>query len=158
MLSRKFRCHEIFAGADTLSNQHSYTDVVEQTSWQIPFDSVKVDGKVLPLPDDFRQVAHFDSGTSFVIGPLTAIAAAYARIAGSERKNMVDYPDFDTYSIPCDTKVHLSLSFSGKEWAMNPADLVGAPQGKGKDGKEHCMGTLIGVDKGTPITSWLIGE
>lgn len=137
----------------------SYINVTSQDDWEISLDSAKINGKALAFPNTAKG-AIVDSGSSFIAGPSSTVDALYAQIPGAQRDTTdALFRDFDLWSLPCDTNARVSLSFGGNEWSIQPEDLIQEPVGKGKDGKEHCVGAFIGLSSGNDhLGSWLIGE
>lgn len=147
----------VFARPDTFSSACSYINVIPNSGWSIPLESIKLDGKVIRLPNTATD-ATIDSGTALLVAPRSVTTAVYAQIPGSERRTENVDPSTDVYSIPCDISVRVSLGFGGKDWVIDPADITTEAVGKGKEGKEHCIGAIFGLSEDAGLASWIIGE
>lgn len=115
-------------------------------AWSVRFPSLSVDGKAVPLPNETYAI--LDSGTTLVYGPPGTVADLWARVPGAT-------PNGDgTWGLDCDrTDIHASFSFAGRDWDIDPTDLVYRNDQTGK-----CFGAIVynlGMSGLRP--HWLIG-
>ncbi|KAK3315330.1 aspartic peptidase domain-containing protein [Apodospora peruviana] len=120
----------------------SYTNVASSAGgdWAVPMDDMGFDGKGIGIKG---RLAYIDTGTSFVFGPPSDVAAIHKLIPGASSKDGV------TYEVPCDINKPITISFSGVSYAVSPKDWV---SGSG----DKCTSNFYGheVVKG----SWLLGD
>ncbi|GAB1312963.1 hypothetical protein MFIFM68171_03173 [Madurella fahalii] len=111
--------------------------------WAIPLAGVGANGKPSGVTN---RLAYIDTGTSFVFAPPDDLAALFKLIPGATSYKNGDYVE---YKVPCNTKLPISLTFSGVTYDISPADWV---VGKG----DHCISRLYGyeIKQGT----WLLGD
>lgn len=76
--------------------------------------------------------------------------AIHAAIPGA----MMESTDSGSFSIPCTTKVSLSMTFGGTEFAIDPRDYVGDPI---DDSKSQCLSNISGQQVGTD-SQFLLGD
>ncbi|KZO96681.1 acid protease [Calocera viscosa TUFC12733] len=88
----------------------------------------------------------FDTGTSYLYGPLNDVRNIYAQIPGS-----VENPDQSFY-IPCDASASVAFTFGGQNFSIDPRDLVTF-----QATASNMCATTIGGSGGNP-TSWLLGD
>ncbi|KAF7789586.1 hypothetical protein EIP86_000532 [Pleurotus ostreatoroseus] len=70
--------------------------------------------------DKSKTLSLFDTGTSLGYMPKYYFDAIYSDIKGSTKLDGAD----GIYSIPCDTKLNVSMVFNGTEYPINPLDLT----------------------------------
>ena len=135
---------EISFGAlneDKYEGDITYADVISDDSWAVTLDDVVVDGNSAGLTG---KTAYLDTGTTYAFAPPDQVRTLFSKIAGASSS------DGTTYTIPCDSKVPVAFTFSGKSWDVSMADLISAPV----NGK--CTANIFGMEivKG----SWLLGD
>jgi hypothetical protein len=111
--------------------------------WEIPLDGVKYDGKDAAIQSGVTTI--IDSGTSFMMLPLSDAQAIHKLIAGSVN-------DGETFSIPCSTNKVLSLTFGGKSYTISPKDYVGELLSG-----TTCSSNIVGRTTFSS-TQWLVGD
>ncbi|KAL8681548.1 MAG: hypothetical protein Q9186_002364 [Xanthomendoza sp. 1 TL-2023] len=123
----------------------SFTGIVEGASrWEIPIDSVEVDGVSCTSTG---RTAIIDTGTSFMLVPPADAEELHGRIPTSEK-------DGETYHIPCSSKTPIQLKFSGVSYDILPADYVGSPL---EDRRSMCTSNIIGRQP-FEHKQWLVGD
>ncbi|KAI5862362.1 acid protease [Durotheca rogersii] len=121
----------------------TYTSLRSTDSWAIPMDDVLYGGE----PAGVRgRVAFIDTGTTFVFGPPADVRALYSLIPGSSTTD-----NGQTYTVPCDSNVPVSFSFSGQRWDALAKDFTTK---KNADG--ICFGNIYGLE--FVPGAWLIGD
>ncbi|KZT59149.1 acid protease [Calocera cornea HHB12733] len=113
--------------------------------WRTTVDDVTVAGQSLATLTSKSVI--FDTGTSFLNGPLNDVRNIYERIPGA-----VENPD-DSFSIPCDTNAVVAFNFGGRSFAMDSRDLISYPLSTASN---LCAAT-IGVNSGSPAY-WTFGD
>ncbi|KAI1083922.1 acid protease [Whalleya microplaca] len=124
------------------SGDVSYTTIGSKNSWAIPMDDVSYGGKSAGVKN--RQ-AYIDTGTSFAFGPPADVKALYDLIPDSSSSDKGV-----SYTVPCNSDVLVSFSFSGKSWNVSSKDFTGAPNGNGV-----CTGNVYGMEYVSG--AWLLG-
>lgn len=138
-----------FGGVDETkyTGDISFTNVQspekEAGEWAIPLAGVGANGKPAGVAN---RLAYIDTGTSFVFAPPDDLAALFKLVPGATSYRNGDYVE---YRVPCNTKLPISLTFSGVRYDISPADWV---VGRG----DHCISRLYGYEirEGT----WLLGD
>ncbi|KAJ7039581.1 acid protease [Mycena alexandri] len=113
-----------FGGLDNTKFDPSTLVTVNCTDngFYIPvLDGITVNGASLTL---LGTHAIMDTGTSLLVAPKQDAAAIHAKIPGAKLQNS------GQYSVPCNTAASVALKFGGKEFAINPKDLVFASGGR----------------------------
>jgi hypothetical protein len=110
--------------------------------WELPIDSASVNGKQANIQSGVTAI--LDSGTSFMLLPPSDADAINLQIPGVVK-------DGETYMIPCDSSVPISLTFGGKAYNVDPQNYVGGQN----DGA--CTSNIAGHQAFGP-TQWLLGD
>ncbi|AEO71657.1 7c19c3c8-7c8f-41d9-9482-bed2de39df57 [Thermothielavioides terrestris] len=139
-----------FGGVDAAkyTGDISYTDIQspekEAGEWAIPFGGVGFNGKSATITS---TIAYIDSGTSFVFAPPDDLAALFKLVPGASSFESGGYVE---YQIPCDTKLPISVTFSGVSYDISPEDWVV------KINDTSCISRIYGyeIKKG----AWLLGD
>lgn len=122
----------------------SYTKAVaDDGMWEIPCDGAAVDGKDLGLKG---KTAILDTGTSYVLLPPADAKILHAQIPGSASVG-------ETFTLPCDAKIPIQITFSGIKYEIQPKDYVGKPDATGKT----CASNIIG-HQSFGVNTWLLGD
>ncbi|KAF5596880.1 hypothetical protein FPCIR_3872 [Fusarium pseudocircinatum] len=127
---------------DKYSGKITYTSIGEDNDWAIKIDDMGYNGKKA----DIGGIRSFiDTGTSFMFGSPDNVKKLHALIDGAQSS------DGTTYTVPCDSKGNLTVTFSGVDYVISPKDWVSPPN---KDGK--CTSNVYGFEvvKG----AWLLGD
>ncbi|KAI0011700.1 aspartic peptidase domain-containing protein [Xylariaceae sp. FL0662B] len=120
----------------------SYTPIGSKNSWAIPMDGISYGDKSAGVKD---RLAYIDTGTSFAFGPPDDVKALYDLIPDSSSSDKGQ-----SYTVPCDSDVPVSFSFSGKSWNVSSKDFTSAPNGNGV-----CLGNVYGMEYVSG--AWLLG-
>ncbi|KAJ7220032.1 acid protease [Mycena pura] len=113
-----------FGGVDETKFDPSTAVTIDSTSngfWLTALGGVSVNGGDVSINS---TVALMDTGTSLLIAPAADAAAIHAKIPGAILQ------DSGSYTIPCDTTASVSLKFGGKQFEINPKDLLFASSGR----------------------------
>lgn len=132
-------------------NQAKYQGAISHTSlvagasmWEIPIDDAKVNGKPCSMTG---KSAIIDTGTSFILLPLSDSQQIHSQIPGSQQ-------DGEVFNIPCSCQTPVQLIFSGVSYSISPADYVGDPI---SEGSSTCTTNFIGRRPFGP-DQWLVGD
>ncbi|KAG9286316.1 hypothetical protein G9A89_014303 [Geosiphon pyriformis] len=124
--------------------------------WKIKIDKISMTRLSL-IKGDFKETlrtqfknrfAIIDTGSTLVSVPLTDAVAIHQEILDSEE--LLYAPGF--YSIPCDTKIIITLYFNGIPFDINPKDLAGR-----QINEKRCISGIAGDDTFGSET-WLVGD
>lgn len=122
----------------------SYTPVSSDAhgDWAIPLDDFEFDGNKAGITG---KLAYIDTGTSYVFGPSSDVAALHKQIPGAKSGDGV------TYTVPCDNNKPITVIFSGVKYAISAKEWHSGPNGNG-----DCTSNIYGheVVKG----QWLLGD
>jgi len=126
------------------SGEITYTNVAADRDgdWAIPIDSIKMDGKDAKL--EKSRVAYIDTGTTYIFGPTADVKSVHDLVKGAKSTDGV------SWTIPCDTTLELSFTFSGKTWTVLPQDWIQPPNAKGE-----CQSNVYGHE--VVPGAWLLG-
>ncbi|KAJ7247450.1 aspartic peptidase domain-containing protein [Mycena rebaudengoi] len=105
------------------------------THWQIQLSAITVQGKTITIPET-SSLSTFDTTQSLIQGPTSEVATIWAAIPGSSGPTLDGY-----YHFPCNPEVNITISFGGKAWPLNPADLSG---GVVANDTSMCIGNIVG--------------
>ncbi|KAI0664358.1 aspartic peptidase domain-containing protein [Cubamyces menziesii] len=95
---------------------------------------------------DGSTIATFDTGTSYVQGPPEYTKAIYSRVPGAKPlppDSGLGSPNMLFYSVPCNTKLNITWSFSGNLYPMHPVDAIDIIFDS-TNGTFFCVGTIFG--------------
>ncbi|KAF7301321.1 Acid protease [Mycena indigotica] len=110
--------------------------------WIIPLEGVSVDGQSVAVNS---TEALMDNGTTLLVVPTADAVALHSQIPGAKQQGS------GQFSIPCDTTTNVSLRFGGRDFAIDPKDLVFASRGR-KTG--DCTSGIGSFDD----DKWLVGD
>lgn len=133
-----------FGGVDKtkFKGDISYTKALaNQGNWEIPLGDSGVNGISTNLTS---RTAIIDTGTSYVLMPLTDAQALHRLIPGSVANG-------EYFNVPCSTTADVQFTFSGVAYSVSPKDYVGKPSGS------LCTSNIIGHQAFGP-TQWLLGD
>ncbi|KAJ7049944.1 acid protease [Mycena amicta] len=126
----------------------------QATFWLLTVSEVTVANT--PVQITKGSLAAIDTGTTLIGGPTADVEAIYAAIPGATRSpTMSGYFEF-----PCSSSVQISMSFGGKIWPINSADMN---LGSGSS-NNMCIGGIFDLTLGSDITpspgnpSWVVGD
>ncbi|KAL1884317.1 hypothetical protein VTK73DRAFT_11 [Phialemonium thermophilum] len=120
----------------------SYTDIAAGPGgdWALKMDDLAYNDKKAGVTG---RIAYIDTGTSYVFGPPDDVAALHKLIPGATSSDGV------TYTVPCDSNLDISVSFSGVEYAISSKDWL---SGRG----EQCTSNIFG--HAVVRNAWLLGD
>ncbi|KAL2021564.1 hypothetical protein VTK56DRAFT_7063 [Thermocarpiscus australiensis] len=115
----------------------------EAGEWVIRMDGSSFNGKSTGVSG---RLAYIDTGTSFIFAPPDDLAALFKLVPGASSGQNGDYVE---YTVPCDTTLPVTVTFSGVSYDISAKDWVV------KSG-DHCISRLYGyeIKEGT----WLLGD
>ncbi|KAJ7265169.1 aspartic peptidase domain-containing protein [Mycena rebaudengoi] len=115
--------------------------------WSLDVSAITVQGVSVSV-NSSTALAAFDTASNAIFGPETDVQAIWAAVPGAS----VNPKQAGTYQFPCSTSVNITVSFGGKVWPIDPADMNFGPV---SDGSSQCLGAIFGSDSGVPI--WIFG-
>ncbi|KAG6905912.1 hypothetical protein DXG01_016968 [Tephrocybe rancida] len=124
--------------------------------WLLSLKAVTVQGKNVAISTGTASLAAIDTGTTLIGGPTTDVAAIWAAVPGSQAVPSMQ----GFFSFPCTTDVSITLSFGGKVWPINIADMN---LGRISQGSTQCVGGIFDLGLGSNIgsgsgnPSWVVG-
>ncbi|KAF7345893.1 Acid protease [Mycena venus] len=117
--------------------------------WILDISAMTVQGKTIKIAAASAE-ARFDTTSSVITGPADQIAAIWAAVPGAK-----PWSGFSgSYIYPCTTKVNITISFGGRIWPLNPADVNFGPE---EEGSSQCIGTIAVTSPGGP-DGWVLGN
>ena len=130
---------------DAIDGSLNYIPALTNTNgfWEIPIDSLSVGGKTGSLPQG--RTALLDSGTSFMLLPPADATLLHGLIPGSAQSG-------EDYTVPCSTKLVITLGFGGKTYDINYKDYVGRDVGGG-----NCASNIV-ARQAFNDGQWLVGD
>ncbi|KAI0926033.1 hypothetical protein AcW1_008309 [Taiwanofungus camphoratus] len=104
--------------------------VISELSWETYMDGVYVNGEFLTghslganyvtaAPGPNQTTIIFDTGTSLATAPPFYVDAMYKHISGAKFSD-----DLQTYTLPCHSKVNISMVFGDRTFPINPIDAI----------------------------------
>ncbi|KAL0954620.1 hypothetical protein HGRIS_003578 [Hohenbuehelia grisea] len=113
--------------------------------WEAAMDKITLDGQEL---DFAGRTAILDTGTTLIIAPPADARSLHQAIPGARQF------DQDSFTVPCNTTAKIGLTFGGREFTIDPRDLVFAPLNSASG---DC---LSGISAGTigGDNQWLVGD
>ncbi|KAH9893312.1 aspartic peptidase domain-containing protein [Cubamyces lactineus] len=120
------------------------------------FSTVYRENLNVTVPDG-STIATFDTGTSYVQGPPEYTKAIYSRVPGAKPvppDSGLASPNMLFYTVPCDTKLNITWSFSGNLYPMHPVDAIDIVFNS-TSGTFFCIGTIFGGPN--PNEDFLLG-
>ncbi|KAF9010681.1 aspartic peptidase domain-containing protein [Cyathus striatus] len=129
----------------------------QQTFWLLTMSGVTVQGKSVTISSGDAALSAIDTGTTLVGGPTADVNAIWSAVPGSQAVQGMD----GFFSFPCDTTVEITLSFGGKSWPINSADMN---LGRISRGSTQCLGGIFDLSLGSNIESgsgnpnWVVGD
>lgn len=127
---------------DKYTGDITYTPTTSKGDWSIPLDNLSFEGKKAGVGG---MRAYIDTGTSYIFTTETAAKSVHAIIPGAASADGV------TYTVPCDTKKPLVLTFSGVDFPISHKDWI-AP----KDNEGRCTSNIYGYE--VVEGGWLLGD
>lgn len=105
---------------------------VPRPSWTIPLD--KISAGVVGVMDNIvpaQGLASIDPYYSTISLPTYAVSALYSKVS----KAAISSNNPSRYTVPCDSKIQVKITFGGKEFSLDPRDAIT------KEG-DTCYGTI----------------
>jgi len=124
------------------------------TYWLLPLQSLVIQGQEVDITTGSRALSAIDTGTTLIGGPSADVARIWAAVPGASRAPTSQ----GLYTFPCRTQINVSMSFGGRVWPINPADMNLGPVGSGQ-----CAGAIFDLTAGSNIPvgrgnpSWVVG-
>ncbi|KAK7063471.1 aspartic peptidase domain-containing protein [Favolaschia claudopus] len=147
------------------TNSSLYTGAIEfldstsTSAWMLNITTLTIQGYELTFTQSRNNVA-FNARTSkpMIYGPRNSVETIWAQVPGASLlvDPLTDGSDYYQYS--CSTTLNVSVSFGGRSWTIDPAEMkLGGPQAfHGSDG--HCIGAIIGLDVPEDQPGWYFGS
>ncbi|OLL24921.1 putative aspartic-type endopeptidase CTSD [Neolecta irregularis DAH-3] len=105
--------------------------------WEIAVDDVLINGQGIGL---HSRTAIIDTGTTLAIVSPADAKAMFAHIQGAQADGQ------GSYSVPCNTKDTIAISFGGKPFEIPHEDWIGEPL---DNTGSHCLSKIIGERVGS---------
>lgn len=134
----------VFGGVNTAkyTGNISYTKTSNPNAWQIPVQDAYVNNSPCGLAG---KSAIIDTGTSYILMPPPDAKKLHSLIPGSVNNGEV-------YSVPCDSKAVVQVSFSGVKYEISPQDYVMKPTTG-----NMCSSNIVGHQAFGP-DDWILGD
>lgn len=91
-----------------------------------------------------------DTGTTYIVANASQVKQFYSAIPGSKDASSTVGKGF--YTFPCSATEHVSLTFAGKPFAIDPSLFN---LGRVSKGSPDCVGAIVGSSS---ISFWVIGD
>ncbi|KAJ6538784.1 aspartic peptidase A1 [Mycena vulgaris] len=124
--------------------------------WLLGVSSITVQGQAVNVATGDAALAAIDTGTTLIGGPTDDVNTIWNAIPGSSPIRSM--PGF--FQFPCSTTVRISMSFGGKVWPIDPADMNLGPG----NGGTMCLGGIFDLTLGSNIEAgsgnptWVVGD
>ncbi|PFH53094.1 hypothetical protein AMATHDRAFT_45724 [Amanita thiersii Skay4041] len=115
--------------------------------WEAAIDSISVNGVNMGWSN---RTAILDTGTSLMVAPSKDVEAIHRAIPGAKY-------DGEKWIVPCTLKVSVSLTFGGREFAIDPRDIAFLPMNP-DDPTGDCMSGISEGNVGPVDFEWLVGD
>jgi hypothetical protein len=122
-------------------------NVNTQGFWEGAMDAVSVDGKDTGLQG---RTAILDTGTTLIVAPQSDAEAVHAAIPGAQSDGQ------GGFTVPCNTKASVALTFGGTSFAIDPRDIAFQPVNPNDPNGDCVSGIASGNIGGA--TEWLVGD
>ncbi|KDQ25139.1 hypothetical protein PLEOSDRAFT_46446 [Pleurotus ostreatus PC15] len=140
-----------FGGLDETKFDPSTLVTVDNLSrvgfWEAAMDKITVDGADTRLT---RRTAILDTGTTLILAPDADARALHQAIPGARSDGQ------GGFIIPCTTNATIALTFGGREFTIDPRDLVFAPLNLNDPTGDCFSGITSGSIGGA--NQWLVGD
>ncbi|KAK7026274.1 aspartic peptidase domain-containing protein [Favolaschia claudopus] len=139
------------------TNSSLYTGDIEflnsasSSAWVLNLTTLTIQGHELTFPQSPNNVTQFDTSQWAIYGPSSSVASIWGQVPGSSVSLV--YPGRNQY--PCSTTLNVSVSFGGRSWTLDPAELNG---GSDNLPSGQCLGAIIGLDESEDPPGWIFGE
>jgi hypothetical protein len=132
------------ADASVIDGDLSYVAALgnDDGFWEVPVGGASVGGKPAAIQQGVTAI--LDSGTSFILLPPADADAINLQIPGAVANG-------ETYQIPCDASVSVTVTLAGQQWTIDPKNYVGTPSGNA------CVSNIVSHQT-FGATQWLLGE
>lgn len=133
---------------DRFSGDINYVQAISSDTgfWEIPLGSASVDGKNVELSGSRSTI--IDSGTSYILMPLSDATALHGLISGSKQ----DAPNSETFSVPCDSSASIAFTYNNVAYKIETDDWKG-----GKLASGLCRSNIVGRQT-FGENQWLVGD
>ncbi|KAF8997399.1 aspartic peptidase domain-containing protein [Cyathus striatus] len=127
----------------------------QPTFWLLTVSAVTVQGKSVTISTGDAALAAIDTGTTLVGGPSADVNAIWSAIPGSQQEPDATGKPSGMFSFL------VTLSFGGKSWPINTADMNLGPV---QTGSTQCLGGIFDLSQGSNVQSgqgnpgWIIGD
>ncbi|KAI0078010.1 acid protease [Panus rudis PR-1116 ss-1] len=145
-----------FTIGEVVQNYSSITStpklpVISDKAWVTWTDAIVHNGKRITNTTASNStlkhpwISYLDSGTTLTTAPRPIIDEIFGSIPGAKWRE-----DDRLYTVPCDTKVNISIVFGGNEFPIHPIDAVGIRPVSPQDSQDGylCFGAIQEVNSG----------
>jgi len=141
-----------FGGLDATKFDSKTLTTVKNVSpvgfWEASMPDISVDGKSAGLK---ARTAILDTGTTLIIAPPADVAAVHALIPGAKPDGQGE----GGFTVPCNTKAQVALTFGNRKFTIDPRDLAFLPISNNPAG--DCLSGISPGQIGGP-NQWLVGD
>ncbi|KZT73137.1 acid protease [Daedalea quercina L-15889] len=120
--------------------------VVSSSSWEAFMDGVYINGELITgysngaigvtaEPGPNQTTIILDTGTSYATAPQYYVDAMYKNVPGAVYNDSIGF-----YTLPCDTKLNVSMVFGSSMYPMDPIDVTAVQVND--DGSYFCIGVF----------------
>ncbi|KAJ7895759.1 aspartic peptidase A1, partial [Mycena leptocephala] len=123
------------------------------SSWNLDVKEIIMQGTSVQLTPGASALSAFSLKSSNISGPAPDVAAIWAAVPDAVPS--ATHPGY--YQFPCSTTVNVSISFGGRLWPMNPADMNIGPL---ELDSSHCLGAIYTSSNTTHTNgtaNWIFG-
>ncbi|KAJ7262151.1 aspartic peptidase A1, partial [Mycena rebaudengoi] len=123
------------------------------SSWNLNVTEIIIQGTSVQLTRGSSSLSAFSLRSSNISGPAPDVAAIWAAVPDA----VPSATHSGYYQFPCTTTVNVSISFGGRLWHMNPADMNIGPVGLGSS---QCLGanyTSSNTTQTNGTATWIFG-
>ncbi|KAK7001862.1 aspartic peptidase domain-containing protein [Favolaschia claudopus] len=135
------------------TNSSLYTGDIEflnstSTSfWALNITTLTIQGREITLTQSRNNNVIFEVAATGIYGPISSVAAIWAQVPGASP--IPNHPG--AYQYPCSTALHISVSFGGRSWTLDPAELNGGShQTDWNFGQPFLRGVYTVLRQGSP--------
>jgi len=129
---------------------------IRSSFWVLQLSSITVGGRSVRITPGNAAISAIDTGTTLIGGPTNDVVAFWSTVSGSSP--VPGLPGFFLY--PCATILQVIMSFGGKNWPINNADM-----NLGRFStlpSSQCVGSFFDLTRGANVggagPSWVIGD
>ncbi|KAJ7249657.1 aspartyl protease [Mycena rebaudengoi] len=127
------------------------------SSWNLDVKGITIQGTSVKITPGASALSAFSLMSSNISGPALDVAAIWATVPGAVSSTAHS----GYYQFPCSTSVNVSISFGGRSWPIDPADMNLGPV---EVGSSQCLGAIYTQTPGSKTikpngtANWIFGN